>query len=113
MSEKHYARLNDVVMGIIYSPLLVLTAWLESHQANQIRWNRSHGEEDEDNRQEWDFVAEDVDFDLDDSWKVEVQQSTADIKLNDTTVEIRRLKEQIAVLTDLVKNLGQEKDGVA
>jgi len=113
MSREHYARLNDVVMGIIYSPLLVLTAWLESRQAKQVRWNRRHGEEDEDNRQEWEFVAEDVDFDLDDSWKEEVQQSTPDIKANDATIEIRQLKEQVTMLIELVKKLGQEKDGAA
>lgn len=113
MSREHYARLNDVVMGIIYSPLLVLTAWLESHQAKQVMWNRRHGEEDEDNRQEWEFVAEDVDFDLDDSWKEEVQGSTPDIKANDATTEIRQLKEQVTMLTELVKKLGQEKDGAA
>ncbi|CAI7677450.1 unnamed protein product [Penicillium manginii] len=113
MSKEGYAKLNDVVMGIIYSPLLVLTAWVEAHQANQIRWNRRHGEEDEDNRQEWEFVAEDVDFDLDDFWKEEVKQSTSDIKANSTTVEIRELKEQVAALTELVKSLSQGKDGAA
>lgn len=110
MSREHYAKLNDFVMGFIYSPLLVLTAWLESHQANQVRWNRRHGEEDEDNRQEWEFVAEDVDFDLDESWKEEVKQSTPDIKSNATIVEIMQLKEQIAALTELVRNLSQEKE---
>ena len=74
LTKKQYAKLNDVVMGLIYSPLLVLTAWIETRQAEQVQWNRRHGEEDEEDRQEWELVAEDVDFELDDSWMEEVRQ---------------------------------------
>ena len=99
-------------MGVIYSPLLVLTAWLETTQAARIRWNRRHGEEDEDNRQEWEYVAEDVDFALDDAWKEEVKQSTPDIRVDSCTLEIRQLKEQVAALTELVKKLTEKTEGV-
>lgn len=95
-------------MGVIYSPLLVLTAWLETAQADRIRWNRRHGEEDEDNRQEWEFVAEDVDFDLDDAWKEDVKQTTPDIKLDSCTLEVQQLKEQVMALTEMVKKLTHE-----
>ena len=109
MSKKHYAKLNDIVMGVIYSPILVLTAWIETHQAEQIRWNRRHGEEDEEDQQEWELVAEDVDFELDDSWKQEVQQSTPDIKVDNCTLEVRQLRVQVEALTELVKQLSSEK----
>ncbi|KAJ5925665.1 ATPase P-type K/Mg/Cd/Cu/Zn/Na/Ca/Na/H-transporter [Penicillium verhagenii] len=109
LSKKHYAKLNDVIMGVIYSPLLLLTAWVETHQAEQIRWNRRHGEEDEEDQQEWEMVAEDVDFDLDDSWKEEVKQSTPDIKVDNCTLEVRELRAQIETLTELVKQLSREK----
>lgn len=95
-------------MGIIYSPLLVITAWLETRQAGRIQWNRRHGEEDENDTQEWGHVAEGVDFDLEDSWKEEVKQSTPDIKADHCTVEIRQLKEQVAVLTEMVKKLTEK-----
>lgn len=95
-------------MGIIYSPLLVITAWVEARQAEAIKWNRRHGEEDENDTQEWEDVAEEVDFDLDDSWKEEVKQNTPDIKADPCTVEIRELKEQVAVLTELVKKLSEK-----
>ncbi|KAJ5760448.1 ATPase P-type K/Mg/Cd/Cu/Zn/Na/Ca/Na/H-transporter [Penicillium odoratum] len=103
LSKKQYAKLNDVVMGLLYSPLLLLTAWVETHQAEQIRWNRRHGEEDEEDQQEWEMVAEDVEYELDDSWKEEVNQSTPDIKVDTCTLEVRQLRMQVEALTDLVK----------
>lgn len=109
MSKKHYAKLNDVIMGVIYSPILLLTAWVETHQAEQIRWNRRHGEEDEEDQQEWELVAADVDFELDDSWKQEVKQSTPDIKVDNCTLEVKRLQVQVEALTELVKQLSSEK----
>ncbi|KAJ5094361.1 hypothetical protein N7456_010222 [Penicillium angulare] len=100
LSKKQYAKLNDVVMGVIYSPLLVLSAWVETRQAEQIQWNRRHGEEDEDDRQEWELVAGDVDFELDDTWMEEVKQSTPDIKTDSCTIEVRQLQQQVAALTE-------------
>lgn len=111
LPQEQYAKLNDVVMGIIYSPLLVITAWLETRQAERIRWNRRHGEEDEDSTQEWELVAVEVDFDLDDTWKEEVKQTTPDIKVDNATAEVRQLKEQVATLTDLVKKLSDASAG--
>jgi ubiquinone biosynthesis protein UbiJ len=99
-------------MGVLYSPLLVLTAWIETRQATRIRWNRRHGEEDDDCEQEWEHVAENVDFDLDDSWKEEVKQSTPDIKVDSCTLEVRQLKEQVAALTELVAKLTEKTEGV-
>lgn len=109
LSRKHYAKLNDIIMGVIYSPLLIVTAWVETRQADQIRWNRRHGEEDEGSRQEWEYVADEVNFDLDDSWKVEVQQSTSDIKVDGTALQVQQLQEQVAALTEAVKQLTREK----
>lgn len=109
LSRKHYAKLNDIVMGVIYSPLLVLTAWVETRQAEQIRWNRRHGEDDEGSRQEWEYVADEVNFDLDDAWKVEVQQSTPDITVDSTALQVRHLQEQVAALTEAVNLLTKDK----
>ncbi|KAJ5684005.1 uncharacterized protein N7477_000350 [Penicillium maclennaniae] len=108
LSRKHYAKLNDIVMCIIYSPLLVITAWIEAREAEAIKWNRRHGEEDENDTQEWEHVAEEVDFDLDDNWKEEVKQNTPNIKADPCTAEIRELRDQVAVLTELVKKLSEK-----
>jgi hypothetical protein len=108
MSKKSYARLNDFVMAVIYSPLLVVTAWVETHQAHRIRHNRRRGEEDDDCAQEWEHVAEEVNFDLDDTWKQQVTESTPDIKVDGCTYEIRELKKQVEALTEMVAALTQE-----
>jgi hypothetical protein len=112
LSPSRYAKLNDIIMGVLYSPLLVLTAWIETRQANRIRWNRRHGEEDDDCEQEWEHVAEDVSFDLDDTWKEEVKQTTPDIRVDNCTLEVRQLKEQVAALTELVKRLAEKTEGM-
>jgi hypothetical protein len=107
MSKESYAKLNDFVMGVIYSPLLVVTAWVETHQAHRIRHNRRRGGEDDDCAQEWEHVAEGIDFDLDDTWKQQVVESTPDIKVDSCTHEIRELKKQVEALTEMVKALTQ------
>lgn len=108
LSREAYAKLNDFVMGVIYSPLLVVAAWVETRQAHKIRWNRRHGEEDDDCIQEWEHVAKEVNFDLDDTWKQQVVETTADIKVDSCTYELRELQEQVKMLTEMVKGLTQE-----
>lgn len=112
MPRQYYANVNDFVMGVIYSPLLVFTAWLETREAYRIRWNRRRGEEDDGGTEEWEQVAEDVDFDLDDTWKQEVSESTPNIKIDNCTLEVLQLKEQVAALTGMVKTLTQENKGI-
>lgn len=108
LPRETYARLNELVMGVIYSPLLIVTAWIENRQAHRIRWNRRHGEEDDDCAQEWEHVAKEVNFDLDDTWKEHVVETTPDIKVDSCTYELRELKEQVMMLTETVKRLSQE-----
>ncbi|CAG8908490.1 unnamed protein product [Penicillium egyptiacum] len=108
LPREAYARLNELVMGVIYSPLLIVAAWVETRQAHRIRWNRRHGEEDDDSAQEWEHVAKEVNFDLDDTWKEHVVESTPDIKVDSCTYELRELKEQVRMLTETVKLLTQE-----
>ncbi|EAW09944.1 putative potassium ion channel Yvc1 [Aspergillus clavatus NRRL 1] len=109
MPRNYYARLNDVIMGIIYSPLLLITATLETREARRIRLNRRRGEEDDDEIQEWEQVAEEVDFDVDDTWRQMVRESTPDANAENTTLEIMQLREKITALTEMVQSLLEEK----
>ncbi|KAE8367663.1 hypothetical protein BDV27DRAFT_142562 [Aspergillus caelatus] len=109
LPRNYYAKLNDVVMGIIYSPILLVTASLEVREARRIRWNRRRGEEDDDDVQEWEHAAEEVDFAIDDSWKQTVQDTTPNIAMDSCTLEIVQLKEQIRELTEMVRLLTEEK----
>lgn len=48
LGKHRYEKLNNVVMGIIYAPLLTVTALLEQTDAKRVMWNRRRGEEDDD-----------------------------------------------------------------
>ncbi|KNG86373.1 putative potassium ion channel Yvc1 [Aspergillus nomiae NRRL 13137] len=109
LPRKRYAKLNDVIMGIIYSPILLITASLEAREARRIRWNRRRGEEDDDDVQEWEHAAEEVDFAIEESWKQTVQDTTPNVTMDSCTLEIIQLKEQIRELTETVKLLVGEK----
>ncbi|OOF90248.1 hypothetical protein ASPCADRAFT_212138 [Aspergillus carbonarius ITEM 5010] len=111
LPRQYYAKLNDVIMGIIYSPILVITAFFEVRDARRIKWNRRRGEEDDDSVQEWEHAAEEVDFDVDDGWKQTVQETTPNVHIDSTTLEIMRLKQQIMSLTETVRVLAEEKAG--
>ncbi|KAF5866389.1 hypothetical protein ETB97_012556 [Aspergillus alliaceus] len=109
LPREHYARLNDVIMGIIYSPILLVTALLEVRDARRIRWNRRRGEEDDDDVQEWEHAAEEVDFEVDDSWKQTVEDTAPNVTMDSCTLEIIQLKEQIQELTEIVRVLAEER----
>lgn len=95
-------------MGIIYSPLLLITASLEAREARRIRWNRRRGEDDDDDVQEWEHVAHEVDYDLDDAWRVSVAETAPNVETDPCSLEVGKLKEQVAELSGLVKSLAEK-----
>ena len=46
-----------MVMLVIYSPLLFITAFLERQEAERVRWNRGRGEQDDDQVEEWEELG--------------------------------------------------------
>ncbi|KAK0555455.1 Calcium channel yvc1 [Tilletia horrida] len=64
LPKRRYEQLNDVVMGIIYSPLLLVTAFLERNEARRVISNRRRGEEDEDRLDEWEAMAEELGMEI-------------------------------------------------
>ncbi|KAK7518281.1 uncharacterized protein IWZ02DRAFT_470598 [Phyllosticta citriasiana] len=74
LDEKSYARLNDYVMGFIYSPLLFITAALETREAHKVKFNRKRGEADDDSMQEWEELAGEVDFEAEGWDKKEISE---------------------------------------
>jgi len=110
LPRHYYAKVNDVVMAVIYSPLLLIVASLETREARRIRWNRRRGEEDDDDVQEWEHIAEEVDFDIDDIWRQTVRESTPNVNTNTCTVEIIKLQEQVRELTETVRLLTHERN---
>jgi hypothetical protein len=111
LPRAHYAKLNDMVMGTLYSPLLVITAYIEAREARRIRWNRRRGEDDDDDVHEWEHVAEEVDFDVDDPWMQAVEDTRPNVQTSECTLEVKQLREEVAQLTRTVKTLAEREDG--
>ncbi|PSR82930.1 hypothetical protein BD289DRAFT_483565 [Coniella lustricola] len=106
MPKKQYERLNDVVMGIIYSPLLLVAAVFEVQIARDIRANRARGEDDDDTLEEWDQMADQMDFDTD-GWKKTVSAAKTDLQADPTVNEVKKLRAEVEKLTGLVLQLGK------
>jgi homoaconitase/3-isopropylmalate dehydratase large subunit len=101
-------------MGIVYSPLLLVIGILEIREARRIRRNRRRGEEDDDHVEEWEGMAEQVGFEVDDEWKVAVKESSPDVRVDPSAAEVAKLREEVRALTEVVKVLIEangERDG--
>jgi hypothetical protein len=109
MSDKLYARVNDYVMLVIYSPLLLVTAAMETRVAHRVKVNRRRGaveDDDDDVIEEWeqDEVRELCDFETD-GWQKKVEDSKPDIETDMATSECRKLRGEVDQLKGLIKLL--------
>lgn len=103
MPKRRYERLNNYVMGIIYSPMLVITAWLETRTARQVIKNRERGDSDDDRIEEWESVLVDGALDLEaEGWKAKVESTRPNIETDAAVLEVRELKGKIEQLTTLL-----------
>lgn len=102
MPTARYERLNNFVMGVIYSPLLLITAYLETQQAGRIKRNRGRGEEDEDTVEEWEQMNHSMDYESD-GWAKKVEGSKPNVDTDAAVLEIRDLKAQVAELIKMME----------
>jgi hypothetical protein len=116
MDKARYEHVNDWIMGIIYSPLLVVAAFFETRTASAIRYNRSRGEEDDDVIEEWEQMERDVDFDAD-GWAKTVDAAKSNVEVEPSVLEVRKLKEEIdelkKMLLEISKAVGAGSDSKA
>ena len=111
MPKKTYDRINDIVMGIVYSPLLVVTAFLETQNAHRVKFNRSRNESDDDTIEEWEQLEEEMDFEGT-GWGKRVEESKPNVIVDGTLLEVRELKKQMKELMEMVERLqGVKADG--
>jgi hypothetical protein len=108
MADATYERLNDYVMAVIYSPLLVVTAWLEQREAKHVNYNRKRGEEDEDTTHEWEQVAGECDFEAD-GWDKKVQACKPNVEFDTAVLEVRKLQQQVEEMRALLNQLVEKK----
>lgn len=101
-------------MGIIYSPLLLITAYLETRQAHTILKNRRHGQADDDTVEEWEHRADTEDFRVEgqavqdfeaDGWAKTVEATRPNVETDAAVLEIKELKQTMGELMKMVEGL--------
>ncbi|OAL02994.1 hypothetical protein IQ06DRAFT_245795 [Phaeosphaeriaceae sp. SRC1lsM3a] len=110
MNDATYDRLNDYVMSVIYSPLLVITAYIETKEARHVNYNRRRGEEDEDTTHEWEQVLHECDFEAD-GWDKKVQATKPNVEFDTAVLEVRKLQEQVEEMKTLLYALTEKNWG--
>ncbi|KAH8596210.1 hypothetical protein B0O99DRAFT_594039 [Bisporella sp. PMI_857] len=103
-----YAKLNDMVMAVIYSPLLFIAAWVECRSAKRVRWNRKRGEDDDDTIEEWEHLQ--VDFESE-GWDKKVATVKPNVEDDTATLAVRKLQEEVKELKALILKLVESKEG--
>lgn len=113
MPKERYEHLNDIVMGIVYSPLLLVTAFLEVRTAHKVRFNRNRNETDDDTIEEWEQLADQMDYEST-GWQKRVEDTKPDVVVDGHMLELRALRKEMKELMELVERLqGQQGGGSA
>lgn len=111
--RKRYQRINDYVMFVLYSPLLFITAALETRQAYAVRSNRRRRADDDDVVEEWEQLDGERDFETD-GWAKKVEATKPNVEVHGAIVETRKLRDEIkelrALVEELLKKEGRAKD---
>jgi hypothetical protein len=104
LNKKAYEFINDCVMGFLYSPLLLITAFFETRTAYAIRRNRARGEEDDDIVEEWEQLAHEIDFG-DEGWAKKCEAVKPNLEVDPAVVEIKKLRGEIAQLRSMLSDI--------
>jgi len=108
MPKPRYERLNDYVMATIYSPLLLVTAAIETKAAHKVKSNLRRGADEDDEIEEWEQLMGEVDWESD-GWAKKVEASKPNVEIDAATQEVKKLRKQVEELKDLMKQLVEEK----
>ncbi|RKF59136.1 Calcium channel YVC1 [Golovinomyces cichoracearum] len=102
--QRHiFAPLNDIVMAILYFPLLLVAAWLETLSANKVIANRIRGEEDDDNSEQWEQSNGEFNFKAE-GWDRIVRGAKPNIEDDQSTVEVGKLRNEVKELKDMMND---------
>ena len=106
MPKHAYERINDWVMGALYSPLLVVAAFFETREAHDIRRNRARGEEDDDTEEEWEQMAGDLDFESE-GWTKTCEAVKINVEDEPAVMEIKKLREEVEELKTMLADISR------
>ena len=105
-----YERLNNAVMGALYSPLLLITAYIETKQAAHVKHNRRTGQEDDDVVEEWEQMMGEVDLE-EEGWAKRCEDTKPNVETEAAVLEIRELRREIGELRKMIEDGKGEVDG--
>lgn len=97
-------------MGILYSPLLLVTAYIETRQAYHVKHNRKHGESDEDTVEEWEQLDGEMDFEAE-GWSKKVESTRPNVETDAAVLEIREVMETLKALGSRVEEIQAKIEG--
>ncbi|KAI9887982.1 MAG: hypothetical protein M1823_000239 [Watsoniomyces obsoletus] len=110
LPSSRYERLNNLIMGIIYSPLLLITAYIETRQAQTVNRNRRRGQADEDTTEEWEQLIHELDFEAE-GWAKKVGDVKPNIEEEAAVLEVRKLEGKVEELMELIGTGKKEGKG--
>lgn len=105
MTKRASKKANDIVMTILYLPLLVCTAYYETRAAHRITSNRSRGEDDDDVVEEWEQLAG-VDFEGE-GWTKKCEAAKSNVEEDPAVVEVAKLRREVAELRGLLEKISE------
>jgi hypothetical protein len=111
MPKERYARLNDIVMAVLYSPLMVLIALAESREARRVIQNRARGEQDDDRTEEWEELQEELDMESEEGWREKVLDTVPDVEEDRCCQLVRALRSEVQELKTLIELKLDDADG--
>ncbi|KKA28258.1 hypothetical protein TD95_005429 [Thielaviopsis punctulata] len=101
MDKAAFERLNDCVMAVIYSPVLLVAAWVDTRAARSITLNRLRGEDDDDVVEEWEQMGDSMDMEAD-GWAKTVQEARSNVEEEPAVQEVKKLAAEVAELRAMV-----------
>jgi hypothetical protein len=104
MPKELYAKINDIVMMVVYFPLLTVAAFFEKRSAKTVAGNRHRGEADDDTTEEWEQLASTVDFE-NDGWNKIVKRVAPNVEEDSATLECRKLRDEVQELKEILLKL--------
>jgi hypothetical protein len=110
MPAHTYARLNNYVMAILYSPLLVVAAFFEIRSAKEVSLNRKRGEVDDDTVEEWEQMSDKVNFESE-GWAKKVQTAKSNVEDDQATLEVRQLRDEFKEMKEMLQMLLDQSKG--
>lgn len=106
MEKSKFEKMSDVIMGILYSPVLVVAAIFETRSAADIRSNRARGEEDDDTIEEWEQMMDQVDFESD-GWNKVCASAKTNLEHDPTIYEVQQLRSEVEELKKMLVEISK------